>query len=91
MKRMNQNLSSENLEGVVTVASDSLVDGEQLKLKAVTMATVQQIQDVGQHGGIYAHIQDSIIHCLLILRILLVLNFSSKIKSLKEPSRHMNN
>jgi len=66
---MNQNLSSENLEGVVTVASDSLVDGQQLKLKAVTMATVQQIQDVGQHGGIYAHIQDSIIHCLLILRI----------------------
>eukprot|EP00850_Spirogloea_muscicola_P005519 SM000025S08414 [mRNA] locus=s25:647539:653302:+ [translate_table: standard] len=43
-------VAADGVEGVVAVAGDALVDGEQEEVEAVAVARVEQRQDVRQHG-----------------------------------------
>lgn len=42
----------DRLQRVVPVAGDALVDGQQLQVEAVVVAVVQQLENVGEHGGV---------------------------------------
>ena len=42
----------DGLEGVVSVTSDPLVDGEQEKVQPVVVALVEDLHEVGQHRGV---------------------------------------
>ena len=43
----------DRLQRVVPVAGDALVDGQQLQVEAVVVAVVQQLENVGEHGGVF--------------------------------------